>query len=985
MDRAMVERRWVGLVGLVTLAAAAWWLSRGSEDGGAREVAEGEAAVAIAGEGPRTRPLPVIERRDGLQAVIAGTVKDPQGRPVAGAQVCALTISERLAGSETRTPRCARSERDGRYRIEKLFGVRHRVSASAPGFVPVWFGRGEGAARREWVDLRPGMEARGIDLTLEAGGVEIFGVVKDLSGGPIEGAAVSGGGIMAGSGLAVASSGPDGEFSLWVRRGRVRAWAQADGYASGADDGAAPGHRFELYLTPESVLVGAVVRAGDGSPVAGAEVRSDGGGGGALTFTDAGGRFRIDGLQPGVYKPRAEADDGVGVADEQVVLGLGETSTSIVITAHPATYVEGKIVIAGGESCDDGWLNLSDRGRGRSGSGQTEGDGLVRARGLLPGVYEVSVRCGGFVPAEQYASVTVEATPVSGLRWDVTRGRSIRGVVVDASGQPVTHISVAARPVADPAKPRGQTTSVNNISPDPQGRFALPGLLPGRYEVFVYNTSTPRAVPDQPLTVTLSEGQDLEGLRIELPASGELRGLVHDVKGRPVARALLHVVAGSRALQVPVGDDGAFVFAHLPVGTHRVFATRNGSPLRAPGTGDDDLQGEMVELRAGAVATVKLVVEADAGQISGVVRDADGGPVSDAFIAASRESESAAAGGDAAIRARFRGGGERPLLTDADGRFVVPNLRPGKYTLRAERRGGGEAVLEHVAPGSEAVLTIAVTGSLAGVVTRPGGGAPEEFTATLRDRKTGYRRSDNFFRTGGAWSFPELPGGDYELVVSAGEGTGTISATLASGEAQTGLRVELAGKVTVRGTVVDLEGAPVPGVTVRIGVGAVSYGGNTGDLRHVSDAAGRFEVAQAPVGVVMIAADPGVGSAVMSSMTTMQLGGEQAVVELAPIRLAPRRLATGEVAGDLGYSVKQPEMGADPLQARQVVAVVRPGGPAAAAGLQVGDEILTVDGHDVTGGNSPLHTLLRGVPEGTVLRLGLARGVTVEITARRRM
>jgi hypothetical protein len=266
--------------------------------------------------------------------------------------------------------------------------------------------------------------------------------------------------------------------------------------------------------------------------------------------------------------------------------------------------------------------------------------------------------------------------------------------------------------------------------------------------VFVYNTSTPRAVPDQPLTVTLPEGQDLEGLRIELPASGELRGLVHDVKGRPVARALLHVVAGSRALQVPVGDDGAFVFAHLPVGTHRVFATRNGSPLRAPGTGDDDLQGEMVELRAGAVATVKLVVEADAGQISGVVRDADGGPVSDAFIAASRESESAAAGGDAAIRARFRGGGERPLLTDADGRFVVPNLRPGKYTLRAERRGGGEAVLEHVAPGSEAVLTIAVTGSLAGVVTRPGGGAPEEFTATLRDRKTGYRRSDNFLSYG---------------------------------------------------------------------------------------------------------------------------------------------------------------------------------------------------------------------------------------------
>lgn len=103
------------------------------------------------------------------------------------------------------------------------------------------------------------------------------------------------------------------------------------------------------------------------------------------------------------------------------------------------------------------------------------------------------------------------------------------------------------------------------------------------------------------------------------------------------------------------------------------------------------------------------------------------------------------------------------------------------------------------------------------------------------------------------------------------------------------------------------------------------------------------------------------------------------------IRLAPRRLKTGEASGDLGYTVKSPEPGIDPPQARQIVAVVRPGGPAAAAGLQVGDEVLMVDGHDVIGGNGPLHQMLRGVPEGATLRLGLARGVTIEITARRRM
>ena len=48
-----------------------------------------------------------------------------------------------------------------------------------------------------------------------------------------------------------------------------------------------------------------------------------------------------------------------------------------------------------------------------------------------------------------------------------------------------------------------------------------------------------------------------------------------------------------------------------------------------------------------------------------------------------------------------------PHLTDHDGRFTLTDLANGKHSLRAHRKGGGEALLEHVEAGGDVVLTIA--------------------------------------------------------------------------------------------------------------------------------------------------------------------------------------------------------------------------------------------------------------------------------------
>lgn len=968
------------LLVLGVFAGVVWWLLAGEEPASTNAtevVADAPVALSV---GPRVGAELDIEALKDTKASIAGRVHDDKGRPIAGAQVCAFAESPWLGSSDRRTPTCTQTGKDGRYTLAGLFGVRQRVTASAPGFVPARYRSGEGAKRRELVALRPGAALRDIDITLAGGGVEIKGHVRDLSGGAAPGAMVT-------AGEAVVFADGEGAFTAWVKPGSVWVGARADGYAGGHEEGIAPGHVFTIYLTPEAVIVGKVVRAGDGTPVEGAKVEAIGASGwetGESAFTDASGGFRLDELKPGAYKPKASAADAVGTAKEQVVLGMGETSEALVIEAHPAFTIEGRIVSDDGEVCDAGYLELTDKEHDRNTWAETDADGLTRVEGLLPGEFTVQVTCTGFVAQEKYEPVVIAAASVTGLKWKVLRGGAIRGSIVDDAGKPVPDMRLYAQPKADPNSPRAHQTSSWSGESDEKGRFELAGLLPGEYEVTINAWDSPRAVPDKPTVVTLTAGKDVD-VRIALPATAELRGRVRDTNGKPVAKAGVRLTGGTQWHSTNAADDGTFVFLHAPPGEYRAVATQGWDTVRSAGTKDDDPQGVPVNLKAGSREAIELVVEDMSGRISGVVR-AEGGPVGDAFVEASRESDSAAAAsGGAARETRWGSWFKTPEMTDPDGKFVLTGLAPGKYTLRAHRNGGGEGLREHVVVGTDVALTIAVPGSMAGTVKVRGGDAPEEFRVTVHDEATGYRRSDQFFRTRGAWRIPELPQGNYKVTAAAGEGSQEVTVALGEGEEKRDVRVELAPKVTVRGSVVDLEGKPVAGLRVMISSGGLSFSGwNDDEKQNITDEAGRYEVPRAPVGKVEIYAMPrnwGAGDEYGWTSVPAVLSDAQAVVELPPIKVTKKRVKEEEVAGDLGYRLKEEEPGADPLLRKLVIAVVRPGGPASAAGLQIGDEIVSVDGQDVTGAAAYLHGNMTRVLAGTVVTLGLARGTSVQITA----
>jgi protocatechuate 3,4-dioxygenase beta subunit len=983
-----MAKRTIVVLGLIVAAVVALWWWRG------RGASAPPRPVAGSSTAPSSPSLQVAAARaphGQARAAIAGTVRDPAGAPIAGARVCAAPYGEDVVDHDTRTPTCIATDGAGAYRLEQLLAVPHAVSASAPRFRP--------ARWRHPTDddddlrLTAGQTRTGVDLVLTPGGVEVTGVVEDVSGGPIAGAVVSVSlGRWLGGDHVGAVTDATGSFTLWTQPGEVSLRASADGYAPGAVDAAAPSRQVAIYLTPESSLTGVVVTAGDRRPVAGAVVEAGGdwtdGAGGGRTRTDEAGRFRLDRLAPGRWKPVAQGDGWYGEAADSVLLGLGQSVDGLVIEVAPVARVSGRVVIgaADGPPCASGYLSLRVPGTERSVFGTAAADGAVSVSAVRPGRYQVQVSCAGHVEADRYDPVEVAAADVTGLTWIVQPGVRLRGTVRASGGEPLGGVQLFARTTGGASRARSIWAMAQSR---PDGSYVIDELLPGSYELSV-DADDQRALSPAPV-VEVGPGDTVYD--VTLPAGGEVAGVVVDAEGAPVRGARVETSGSGRwsRADTRTGDDGGFVLRGVEPGERRVTASRGwADELRAPGTTDDDKQGVVVKVVAGQRANVRLVVETERGTIAGVVKDAAGTPVADAWISATRESDAAGAAAGGALRwSRWAWGNDaRPVVTGVDGGFRLDRLGAGTYTVRAFRRGGGEAVAEKVALGTTALaLTIAATGSLGGTVVRDDGAPFDEFTIALRDERTGFRREESFYRTSGRFALRDLPAGTF-IVSAAAEGAQVqTTVTLAAGEDKAELRLTLAANLAVRGRFVHVDtGAPVQGLRARItpvqGGGRMSFGDRDGERADVSDETGSFRVAGAGRGLSYLLGIPEDPRATYSATRWVVDVAGAGEVDVGDIPVVPRRVEPGDPRSDVGMSFVEREPGSDPRQYQLKVSRVEPGGPAAAAGIVAGDVIVAIDGYDVRGARSSLAWPLLRVKVGVAVELALARGVTVRVVAR---
>lgn len=520
---------------------------------------------------------------------------------------------------------------------------------------------------------------------------------------------------------------------------------------------------------------------------------------------------------------------------------------------------------------------------------------------------------------------------------------------------------------------------------DASGRFTFAPPQPGAWRLAAASAQgfLPFA-PEwghSPVVFQSAAGRRIRGVQVFLTPAIDYLGVVLSpppepapVRGAEVR--LLGASAGDQAL-LPLRDRfatderGEF---HFQAPDNAALEARH--PDFAPGRAQVDFSARVSHRLVIALGPRKGSAP-QAGSIAGRVVDPRASPVAGALVSAAPEAQES---------------DENPssqTTTDAQGRFRLEGLEPGRYRVAAQQEGWAPALRSGVSAGAgDLLLELGEGAKLVGSVRDVAGQPIPSFAIRVLHRDGPLRLERAYsgarFDPQGQFEIAGLPPGPALVSASApgfAESKALEIALVASpapaarADLVLSAGARLTGRVVERGTRRPLAGA-------RVQVEGWSSGAGAAAPTHLSaatDASGGFAIAGLRAGKVslQVSAAEHDGRIVPGLQLPESGDAEPVTVELTPVATgeAPRL----ELAG-LGLAM---EAKGDALVVDRVLAL----GGGAEAGLVPGDAVLAIDGKPaVELGFEGAINLIRG-PEGSEVALKVRRadGQVVEITARRRI
>lgn len=687
---------------------------------------------------------------------LSGVVADPQGRPLAGAEVWARTPSGESAFFSSRMqdpgPPDAVTGADGSFRLEdRAAGESLDLSATLAGYGP-------GEAPRVAVPaeapvrivLSPASRVSGRivgpdEKPVPGARVVLMEMRETNRGGRssrlpgrFEQAVADEEGAFAFEGVA------PGTINLSATAPR-RQTAELQGLEVRAGQELAS---VEIVLAPAAVIEGRVL-APSGRPVPGAEVIVEQAGeNGRSGFSllrataDGDGVYVLDGVPPG---PRTLAASAEGYRRTVRDLDVKAGENALDFDLDTGYEISGRVVddsgapIAGAQV----WLRASvpspDSPRMLTGP-----DGVFRFHGLSEGSFHLRAAKAGYADSGPREAVTLSGSSVTSLELKLSPGGEIVGHISGLPFDQLARVRVFA----------GWEGNAGRVDPD--GNYRIPNLRPGDWEVRA-------AVPDSGLhaegRVTLEPGAPEARLDLRFGGGFELRGLVTR-NGSPLAGA---AVSLRRLADRPVpplaattDNGGGFLLRGLEAGswelevTHATGRTRHEEKLDL--TGDREVR---VDLRTASLA--------------GRVLDASGaGPVAGARISLESSDGQPAFFGDTS--------------SDSRGSFRLSEVSEGAWTLHVSKDGYASAREEVQVDGSpveDLEVRLQPTEGVTVEALLSSGRAPDRIRAAAFDAYGKVvARGDYPVGENGMARLGNVPAGSWQLLVEAYDSAPvTLSAT----------------------------------------------------------------------------------------------------------------------------------------------------------------------------------------------------------------
>jgi protocatechuate 3,4-dioxygenase beta subunit len=398
------------------------------------------------------------------------------------------------------------------------------------------------------------------------------------------------------------------------------------------------------------------------------------------TVTDGAGAYRIENVPPGEYSPSFDTPKGFVPQDPLKFLGkqprvqVTDDTAKYDFEIIPASAISGRLLDPDGNPVPNATITAVPIGGLLPGMAQTDSQGRY-FMSVAPGKYRVQARSApGKWPPTYYpgetdpASAEVikvrEGAQVGGydIRFRPPSNHYLRGIVRDNAGKPAPGVEVTVQPSA------GLIEQLAKAKSDADGVFELKPVPPGNWQII--SRISHDGVPWFGTARVIMSDRDLDSvdLRIDPPFTVPL-----DVQGAPdqlpnILRFELQVLDASTH-QMATGRDGVYRFDGLYPGPYRLrlYGAMPGHYVKAVLLGAQDVAGRPFDLGPESPA-LHVIYAPNAGRIVGEVENGANAKV--ILIYADRDNY--ISGTDAFI-----------IHCTAEGRFVMPDLRPGVWLALA--------------------------------------------------------------------------------------------------------------------------------------------------------------------------------------------------------------------------------------------------------------------------------------------------------------